>query len=66
MKRHNKGRVDPAQFKRVCMPAGIDIGVETAEEIAASITAELIAVHKNLNIQSIRSAVRSIRNSASS
>jgi xanthine/CO dehydrogenase XdhC/CoxF family maturation factor len=56
-----KEGVDPAQFKRVCVPAGIDIGAETAEEIAASIAAELIAVRKNLNIQSLRDAVRNIR-----
>ncbi len=58
-----KEGIDPEQFKRVCVPAGIDIGSETAEEIAASIAAELIAVRKNLNLQSIREAVRSIRNS---
>jgi xanthine dehydrogenase accessory factor len=57
-----KEGVDPAQFKRVCVPAGIDIGSETAEEIAASIAAELIAVRKNLNLQSLRNAVRSVRN----
>jgi xanthine dehydrogenase accessory factor len=57
-----KEEVDPAQFKRVCIPAGLDIGSETAEEIAASIAAELIAVRKNLNVQSIRDSLRSIRN----
>jgi xanthine dehydrogenase accessory factor len=57
-----KEGVDPAQFKRVCVPAGIDIGSETAEEIAASIAAEMIAVRKNLNLQSLRNAVRSVRN----
>jgi molybdopterin-binding protein len=46
------------QFKRVCVPAGIDIGSETAEEIAASIAAELIAIRKDLNIQSIRNALK--------
>jgi xanthine dehydrogenase accessory factor len=60
-----KEGVDPAEFKRVCVPVGIDIGAETAEEIAASMAAELIAVRKNLNIQSIRSAVRGINNSGS-
>jgi xanthine/CO dehydrogenase XdhC/CoxF family maturation factor len=45
------------------VPAGIDIGAETAEEIAASMAAELIAVHKQLDIHSIRDAVRKIRNS---
>jgi xanthine dehydrogenase accessory factor len=58
-----KEGMDPAQFKRVCVPAGIDIGSETAEEIAASIAAELVAIRKNLNIQAIRDALRNIRNS---
>ena len=58
-----KEGMDPAQFRRVCVPVGIDIGAETAEEIAASMAAELIAVHKNLDIHSIRDAVRKIRNS---
>lgn len=57
-----KEGIAPAQFKRVCVPVGIDIGAETAEEIAASMAAELIAVRKNVNIQSLREAVRSIRN----
>ncbi len=61
-----KEGVNPAQFKRVCVPAGIDIGAETAEEIAASIAAELITVRKNLNFHSIRDAVRNIRNSETS
>ena len=61
-----KEGVDPAKFKRVCVPVGIDIGAETAEEIAASMAAELIAVRKNLNIQSIRDALHSIRNSGAS
>ncbi len=56
---------DPAQFKRVCVPVGLDIGAETAEEIAASVAAELIVVRKNLDIQSIRNAVRKIRNAGS-
>jgi xanthine dehydrogenase accessory factor len=60
-----KEGMDPAKFKRVCVPAGIDIGAETAEEIAASMAAELIAVRRNLDIESIRNAVRSIRNSGS-
>jgi xanthine dehydrogenase accessory factor len=58
-----KEGVDPATFKRVCVPAGLDVGAETAEEIAASMAAELIAVRKSLDIQSIRNAVRRIKNS---
>jgi xanthine dehydrogenase accessory factor len=61
-----KEGVDPTEFKRVCVPVGIDIGAETAEEIAVSMAAELVAVRKNLNIQSIRNAVREIRNSDAS
>ncbi len=61
-----KEGMDPAKFKRVCVPVGIDIGAETAEEIAASMAAELIAVRKNLDIRSIRDALHSIRNSGSS
>jgi xanthine dehydrogenase accessory factor len=58
-----KEGIDPANFKRVFVPAGIDIGSETAEEIAVSLVAELIAVRKNLDIHSIRNTVRRIRNS---
>jgi xanthine dehydrogenase accessory factor len=57
-----KEGMNPAQFKRVCVPVGIDIGAETAEEIAVSMAAELIAARKNLNIQTIRETVRNIRN----
>jgi len=61
-----KEGIDPANFKRVFVPIGIDIGSETAEEIAVSFVAELIAVRKNLDVQSIRDSVRRIRNSGSS
>ncbi len=57
--------IDPEQFKRVCVPVGIDIGAETAEEIAVSMAAELIAVRKNVNIRSIRDSVHAIRNTRS-
>jgi xanthine dehydrogenase accessory factor len=36
-----------AQFERVHAPVGLDIGALTPEEIAVSITAELIAVRRN-------------------
>jgi len=55
--------IDSAAFKRVFVPVGIDIGSETAEEIAVSLAAELIAVRKNLDIRSIRDSLRRIRNS---
>ena len=54
---------DRADLERVFVPVGIDIGSETAEEIAVSLVAELIAVRKNLDIRSMRDAVRRIRNS---
>ena len=61
-----KEGIDPAAFKRVFVPVGIDIGSETAEEIAVSLVAELIALRKSLDIHSIRDTVRRIRNSESS
>lgn len=39
--------VPPAKFERVRAPIGLDIGALTPEEIAASITAELIAFRRN-------------------
>ncbi len=41
-----KEGMDPAQFKRVYAPVGIQIGSETPEEIAVSIAAELISIRK--------------------
>ena len=49
---------DPAQFSRIFVPAGLDIGSETPEEIAASIMPELIAARKNQDIRRLRDAVR--------
>jgi xanthine dehydrogenase accessory factor len=37
----------PSEFERVHAPVGLDIGALTPEEIAISITAELIAVRRN-------------------
>jgi xanthine dehydrogenase accessory factor len=42
-----KEGVSAAQFERVHAPVGLDIGALTPEEIAVSITAELIAVRRN-------------------
>ena len=38
-------------FERVHAPIGLDIGAVTPEEIAVSITAELIAVRRNVERQ---------------
>jgi xanthine dehydrogenase accessory factor len=61
-----KEGIDPANFKRVFVPVGIDIAAETAEEIAISLVAELIAIRKNMDIESIRDTVRRIRNTPAS
>lgn len=58
-----KEGVDSSCFQRVFVPAGLDIGSETAEEIAVSLVAELIAHRKELDVHSIRNEVRRIRNS---
>ena len=40
------GAATPVQFDRVCAPIGLDIGAQTVPEIAVSIVAQLIAVHR--------------------
>ena len=54
-------KIDPAQFSRIFIPAGLDIGSETPEEIAASIIPELIAARKNLDVRRLRDAVHAAR-----
>jgi xanthine dehydrogenase accessory factor len=54
-----KEGVEPSRLERVSVPAGIDIGSETPEEIAVSIVAELIAAEKNLDIHCLKDALRS-------
>ena len=59
-----KEGVDASSFNRVSVPTGLDIGSETPEEIAVSIAAELIAVRKKLDIQSLKDSLRRLRASA--
>jgi xanthine dehydrogenase accessory factor len=42
-----KDGYSPEEFERVYAPVGLDIGALTPEEIAVSITAELVAVRRN-------------------
>jgi xanthine dehydrogenase accessory factor len=51
-------------LQRVCVPAGIDIGSDTPEEIAVSIVAELIAVRKKLDMRRLKDMLREIKNTA--
>jgi xanthine dehydrogenase accessory factor len=53
-----KEGVDPSKLKRIIVPAGLDVGSETPEEIAVSIAAELIAVRKNRDIQPLKDMLR--------
>jgi xanthine dehydrogenase accessory factor len=59
-----KEGMDPSNFKRVSVPTGLDIGSETPEEIAVSIVAELIAVRKKLDVQSLKDSLRRLRAAA--
>lgn len=49
--------VDRSQLRLVSVPVGFDIGAETPEEIAISITAELIAARKNRDVALLKNAV---------
>ena len=53
--------VDSSQFSRIFIPAGLDIGSETPEEIAASIIPELIAARKSLDVRRLRDAVHAVK-----
>lgn len=53
-----KEGIDPSEFRRVYVPAGMDIGSETPEEIAVSIAAELIADRKKTDIRLLKDALR--------
>jgi len=50
--------IDAAEFQRVFVPAGLDIGSETPEEIAVSIAAELIAARKKTDLRLIKDSLR--------
>ncbi|MDR1728409.1 MAG: XdhC family protein [Acidobacteriota bacterium] len=50
--------VDGAALDRIFVPAGLDIGSEAPEEIAASVVPELVAARKNLDVRKLRDAVR--------
>jgi len=43
------GGTDPALFRKLCAPVGLDIGAETPEEIAVSIMGELVRVRRGCN-----------------
>jgi xanthine dehydrogenase accessory factor len=55
-----KEGVDKSSFERVYSPVGLQIGSETPEEIAVSVAAELVAVRKHLDVQSLRKAMRAL------
>ena len=56
-----KEGIDASSFKRVVVPAGLDIGSETPEEIAVSIVAELIAMRKKTDIRALKEELRKKR-----
>ena len=56
-----KEGVSQEQFSRIFIPAGLDIGSETPEEIAASVVPELIAARKNLDVRRLRDAVHAAK-----
>lgn len=60
-----KEGIPASRFDGVYVPVGFDIGSETAEEIAVSFVAELIAVRKNMDIRSMRQSLHNIRHCAS-
>lgn len=53
-----KRGIPAEQFARVHAPVGLEIGALTPEEIAVSVTAELIAIRRNVEPQVTHKAVR--------
>lgn len=53
-----KRGIPAEQFARVHAPVGLEIGALTPEEIAVSVTAELIAIRRNVEPQMTHKAVR--------
>lgn len=60
-----KEGIPASRFDGVYVPVGFDIGSETAEEIAVSFVAELIATRKNMDIRSMRQSLHNIRHCVS-
>lgn len=48
------GKATPDEWARVFAPIGLDIGAQTVPEIAASVTAELIAVRRGVRLEQRR------------
>jgi len=55
--------LDEAALGRIFVPAGLDVGSESPEEIAASVVPELVAARKNLDVRKLRDAVRQAKSS---
>ena len=54
----------PEEFARVCAPMGLEIGALSPEEIAISITAELVAVRRNSSSAQHKKLQREVREPA--
>ena len=52
--------VSQQHLDRIFQPVGLPIGAETPEEIAVSILAEIIAVHRKADLTKLRSAVSNL------
>jgi xanthine/CO dehydrogenase XdhC/CoxF family maturation factor len=52
--------ISPEEMRRIYSPVGLDIGAETAEEIALSVAGEIKAVLSGRSAQSLRNKTGSI------